>query len=231
MQFDFSSFDWSDDDSSPFDQCDSSNSGCGEPLSMSSSSSSTRTPTVRFAQEDEIFDHLHINDFTEDDINATWFRPDEFRQMRSQIQQSVSEIEEQDGQGVDTDTLTMRGLEFRTIEGGMKRSFHKREAYAAVLEEQTRQRRYGLENLERIAAAYQIVSYKCLGMALLRAVQDEQDARESSVSSPSSTTESTSPVKPYEAELNSRRLAVLEDIKILSGASEIELWHANPAAA
>jgi murein L,D-transpeptidase YcbB/YkuD len=251
MQFDFSCVDWSDDDSSPFDQCEqSTSSSCDEPASCESSISSTRTSTVRFAQEDEVFEHLHLNEYSQEDINATWYRPHEFRQVKSQVHELAGQLEQFQRQGLATETeaYTMRGLEIRTEEGGMRRSSNKREAYAAVLEEQQRQWRSGRQDPDRIAAAYQVVSCKCQGMALLRGVQDAHDVQEFiRSSSPSiasyslsfpaiessscSSTDSTSPVKPYEVELMSRRLAVLEDIKILSGASEIELWHTNPAAA
>ena len=154
-------------------------------------------------------------------------------------------LEHRQGQPpIETEHMTSRGLEFRTTEGGMKRSYHKRQAYAAVLEEQERQWVTGCENPDRIAAAYQYVSCKCQGLALLRGIQDEHEIRDFVKATPPSKEnddssspslppcmESTAPCKPYEAEITCRRLQVLDDIKILSGASELEFWHANPAAA
>lgn len=186
-----------------------------------------------------MFDHIHIRDYSEDDINATWFRPHELRQMKSQLQQLIPQLEQRlkHRDMTEQDFLAMRGLESRTTQGGMKRAYHKREAYAAVIEEQERQWRSGREDPERIAANYQVVAVKCQGYALLQGIQDEHDVREfiasssPSSSSNSASTESTSPIKPYEAELYAGRLAVLDDIKILSGASELAFWYTNPAAA
>jgi len=240
-QFDFSFVDWSDDDSSPFDQCDYSRSDATSTAS-SSLDCSTRTTKIRFAQEDDMVDHIHIKDFTQEDIESCWFRPHEFRAMRESAQQFVDMMELQQKQCIETDTMTSRGLEMRTAEGGSNRSTNKRQAYAAVLAEQERQWVYGREAPARIAASYQIISSKCLGLALLRGLQDQHDVREyvTAISTPSSdeistcispSAESTSPSKPYEIETNIRRLAVLEDIKILSGAAEFGLWATNPAAA
>lgn len=245
-QFDFSFVDWSDDDSSPFDQCDSSSSDAISTVS-SSLHCSTRTTKIRFAQEDDVVDHIHINNFTQEDIEACWFRPHEFRAMRESAQQFVDMMEAQNKQSIENDTMTSRGLEMRTTQGGSKRSAHRRQAYGAVMAEQERQWNYGRDEPDRIAAAYQIISSKCLGLALLRGVQDEHDVREyvSEPTTPSSSeepttactissstsVESTCPSKPYEIESNIRRLAVLEDLKILSGAAEFELWQTNPAAA
>jgi hypothetical protein len=238
MTFDFSCVDWSDD-SSPFDQCDSSSSICGDTLSLSSYSSSltsSNSPKVRFAQEDEIFEIPHVKDFSKEDVQATWYRPDEFLEMRSQIQRATLMMEEHgDLPVVESDTFSIRGLEFRTEEGGLKRSQHKQEATAAVLEAQQRLWNQGLQDSEYIAAAYRAVSARCLGMALLLGIQDQYDVRAHVQSEDEPCIEadptSSSPCKPYELDLCSRRVAVLEDIKILSGASGLELWPANPAAA
>jgi len=270
--FVFAFVDWSDEDVSPFDQ--DTSSSCDDSVSISEASSEGSTTRIRFALEDDVVDHLHINDYTEDDINATWFRPHEFREMRERARRFINVVEQRqqhqpeeepvDENDDDTTmspiaTSCLRGLEFRTTEGGMKRSIHKREAYASVLQEQERQWMYGRHSPDRIAAAYQVISAKCQGLALLQGVQDEHDIREyvrpvspstntnTTPSSQSTSTvvdtrgtcpstssyQSTSPSKPYEMEANIRRIAVLEDIKILSSraASELELWQTNPAAA
>jgi hypothetical protein len=236
MSFDFSCVDWSDD-SSPFDQCDSSSSSCCDTVSLSSSSSSltsSKSPKVRFAQEDEIFEIPHVKDFSTEDVQATWYRPDEFLEMRSQIQRAAMMMEERGYLSVaESDTFSIRGLEFQTEEGGLNRSQHKREATASVLEAQQRLWNQGRQDSECIAAAYRAVSTRCLGMALLRGIQDQYDVRDHVQSEHEPCIEadptSSSPCKPLD--LCSRRVAVLEDIKILSGASGLELWPASPAAA
>ncbi|CAB9502031.1 expressed unknown protein [Seminavis robusta] len=253
MSFDFSCVDWSDDDSSPFDQCESSVSSISSSESSVTSTTSltptnTRSTRVRFAQEDEVFEVLHVKDFSEDDIKAAWYRPEEFREMRFQIQRDIFLMEQQRNDlSVESDTFTKRGLECRTSEGSLKRSQQRLKAYAAVLQTQQRLWREGREDPEQIAAAYRLVSSRCLGMALLQGIQDHHDVRERTVETPSQSSNPSCPVledddddeddscapnKPKECKIiSSRRLAVLEDIKILSGASELELWSASPAAA
>ena len=177
MQFDFAFVDWSDEDSNPFDQCECSSSSNS---SNSSQCSGNRAITIRFAQEDEIFEIPHIKDFSPLQIEATWYRPEEFRAMRSQVQQVIAEHADSDcdvSSSTSSASEAMRGLEYRTPQGNMKRSWHKRQAYASVLEEQERQWLCARHDPERIAAAYMLVSTKCHGLALFQGLKDEQDAK------------------------------------------------------
>lgn len=235
MQFDFSVVDWSDDDSSPFDQCDYSSSGSSSSSTLLSSLSS-KTPTVRFSQNDEIFLIPHVKEYSEEDIQAIWYRPYEFREMRSQAHRIVHAIEQQKQHQTipaapsESDSMTMRGLEFRTSEGSLKRSLHKREAYTAVMEEQERQWMTGQEDPDRIAAAYKIISTKCHGLALFRGIRDEHDVRTFTMNS----NERSGGVKSLEKATSCcRRNAVLEDIKILNASTSLSnlLSPPSPAAA
>lgn len=144
MQFDFSAVvDWSDDSSSPFEQYNEQ------------SSLSSRTPSIRFAAEDEVFE---IPGVIEEDIHHLWFQPEEFQRMEDELMESVQRIEQQKSNVCENDVL---GLEPCTMEGSRRRSQSIRAVCSAVLEEQKRQWRKGQEIPDRIAAVYQIVATKC----------------------------------------------------------------------
>ena len=260
MQFDFAAADWSDDDSSPFDQCDtsSSSSSCSSGH-CDDSTAMLRSPTsIRFAQEDEVFDIPHVNDFSDEHKKAGWYQPHEFRAMRM----LAAHVAENGATGLlDSDDCDLRGLEFRSLEGGMKRSLHKREAYAAVLGAQERLWEEGHYHPcpDTLAAAYKVVAIKCQGLALFRGIKDAQDISEyvrnntiqynnttqsvetESAPDSSTTSEPSQTVSAEEATARAcksideeascyRRIAVLEDIKVLSGVSGVDLCY-SPAAA
>jgi hypothetical protein len=181
--FDYSCVDWTDDDTSPFDQCDDQEQE-EEELNSSSScvchySSSVlsieRKRTIRFALEDQVLEIPNREDYSASDIQATWYNRHEFLSMRRQISHALQVLET----NCERPSPPPRGLEYRTEEGARKRTLNKRDAHSAVLSEQEHQWRAGaMENPERIAANYNAVSVKCAGMALLAGVQDEQNVRD-----------------------------------------------------
>ena len=84
MQFDFSTADWSDDDSSPFDQCNRSSSS----LSLDDANTSTqqRSPiTIRFSKAaDKVFVIPHVSSMSAEQKRSSWYQPEDYRLFRMQ---------------------------------------------------------------------------------------------------------------------------------------------------
>jgi hypothetical protein len=156
---------WSDDYSS----CSSSVGG----------SSKTKMPlskSVRFADENEVFEITHLDDIPEAEVEATWYDAGEYADIKSAYQLTIFMMEA--GETLNPLEHTSRGLEYRTQEGAWSRYENKRDAYNAVLDEQDRQWQIDIDDFDEIARIYLSHSKKCSESALARGLHDEQEAME-----------------------------------------------------
>lgn len=102
---------------------------------------------------------LHRIDFTAEEMQNTWYSTSELREIKKSskmlaIKLSVATTTD-DGNDETSDCL--RGLEGRTLSGLKTRRRTKAIARNAVLREQSRQRKWGLVDADRIADEY----YEC----------------------------------------------------------------------
>ena len=133
-------------------------------------------------QKNEVFDVPHIDDMSEHEIATIWYdRPDYDAMKQSFIpiikkMMRGAKIEE-------TDSETIRGLEFRTRDGALKRQHNKVQSIHAVLDEQDRQLALGLHDVEKISEIYLETSQHCKCSARDLGELDEEFIRSNSESS------------------------------------------------
>ena len=138
--------------------------------------------SLAFAQENEVFEIPHINDFTDEDVAATWYDAEDYAAIKADYQCVIFMMESgeriDDNNDDDNEEHTTRGLEYRTQQGAWNRYENKRDAYNAVLDEQDRHWKKDIDDPEAIRRVYVEQVAKCQKAAEERAAQDEVDVRE-----------------------------------------------------
>mmetsp|Transcript_7934 Transcript_7934/g.12152 ORF Transcript_7934/g.12152 Transcript_7934/m.12152 type:complete len:227 (-) Transcript_7934:1985-2665(-) len=119
---------------------------------------------------------LHVNDYTDEEMILTWYRGEDYQKIKMSFYHVVQKISSGCWRG-DTDQETSRGLEYRHIEGSNRRKTNKLNGLMAVLDEQDRQWRDGLEDDESIASVYLTVTADCAQSAHELGIRDEQDVQ------------------------------------------------------
>ena len=116
---------------------------------------------------------LHINNFTDDEVDRAWYKRQDFTAMKQSFQSIVRRLGNGSWEG-DSDTETARGLEYRHREGAMKRKVNKLNGLMAVLDEQERQWQNGIEHNDvAISDAYVSINLKCSFSARMMGMKDE----------------------------------------------------------
>jgi hypothetical protein len=92
---------------------------------------------VSFAASARVKFAIHINEYTDDEVQATWYNKDETRAIHDEIHVTVQLV--LSGKPIDKKELSFRGLEFVTGEFLQQRSRNKAVARNAVLQEQVAQ--------------------------------------------------------------------------------------------
>lgn len=127
---------------------------------------------ARFAlSNNEVFPIPHINDMCDDEVKSVWYEKHDYDQIKADIIPIVKRIMKGD-KIEETDQMTIRGLEYRTRKGAIKRQHNKVEAITAVLDEQDRQIELDILDPELISHAYLEISANCLKEAQQLAVGD-----------------------------------------------------------
>jgi hypothetical protein len=146
--------------------------------------SAPRTPTqkrkrtIRLRMEkNEIFPIPHIDDFDQDVIRATWYEKSEYDVMKVGFVATIKKMMR--GEHIEENNVsTIRGLEFRTRKGALRRQHNKLSAITAVLDEQDRQFNGGTFDDERLAEVYRSSGSHCQENAHVMAVKDEETMKE-----------------------------------------------------
>ena len=134
------------------------------------------TKSVSFDYQVRVRKALHINDFSEQEIQATWLSRDDLMRIRQEIDFTVDLIEK--GADIDEETYSRRGLEFRTRLGAHMRLENKECARDAVLSEQEFQKDEGYSDDEELATVYSETSYRCQVAAHMLALADLKTVRD-----------------------------------------------------
>jgi hypothetical protein len=117
---------------------------------------------------------LHINNYTTDERKRVWYQKSELALAKVDMKRTIRLMIE-GALLTDSDSHTLRGLEFRSRAGAIKRQENRLNALAAVLDEQDSQFGMGIQNEEAISLVYQRVSWKCKKEAFLLAKLDYKD--------------------------------------------------------
>jgi hypothetical protein len=129
---------------------------------------------VSFAATARVKRAIHINDYTDDEIQATWYNHDEMRAIHDEINVTVQFVFS--GKTLNKKDFSFRGLEFATAELLQPRSHNKAVARHAVLQEQKAQFYSGSYSEERLAQVYQACNFHCQLAANLFGAKDAKAA-------------------------------------------------------
>jgi hypothetical protein len=125
-------------------------------------------------ERNDIFDILHLDDMTDEEVDSIWYDPEEYKEIKVSYQSTVMMMES--GEPLPEEEHTSRGLEYRTQEGAWARHENKRDACNAVLDEQDRQWQDEADDHNMISRIYIEHSQRCAEAAAERGKSDEQEA-------------------------------------------------------
>jgi hypothetical protein len=149
---------------------------CDSCLSIGSEKKQARGPLsakcVSFNDTISAIPVTHINDYTQEDIDDTWYQKEDWKNMRKGMKQSIKFMVKY---GIVDDDLEFcsRGLETRA--DTIQRRQNKNEAFAAVMNEQHLQRIEDSDLSELIAMLYSVYTFPCQQTAYMQGVRDAQD--------------------------------------------------------
>lgn len=118
---------------------------------------------------------IHINNYTDDEIDACWYNDKERQDIRGDIHFVVNLISN-DLLRQDTEEYSRRGIDCRTRENVARRQKLRSLAWYSVFEEQDTQFDVGIFEPECIAYAYNATSAAASEIARSTALKDELDA-------------------------------------------------------
>lgn len=133
---------------------------------------------VRFVlAENKLYPIPHVNDMTNEEVSATWYGMQDFDKMKAEMLVIVKRMMKGD-KIEETNEVTIRGLEYRTRKGAIRRQHHKYESINAVLDEQDRQIEEGIDDPELLRQVYLEISVPCHYEMNQLALDDAIDAKE-----------------------------------------------------
>jgi hypothetical protein len=140
---------------------------CQSPISTKKSVSFHENVRVKAA--------LHVNDYSEEEIQATWLNAADMQRIRREIRCTVQLM--QWGSSFEEIEYSRRGLEYGTRESGRIRRQNRSEAAKAVLNEQHRQKAGHFVDEQELANVYKVCATSCQITAQLSALSELQFAR------------------------------------------------------
>jgi hypothetical protein len=124
----------------------------------------------------KMFPIPHLDDLSLEEVRDIWYESSDYAEIKSSYQMTIFLME--NGELVEGDEHTARGLEYRTQQGAWARYENKRDAYNAVLDEQDRQWKLNKDDFDEISNVYLEHSTKCAEAAAMRGEQDALEAKE-----------------------------------------------------
>eukprot|EP00934_Nitzschia_sp_Nitz4_P004320 Nitzschia sp. Nitz4//scaffold94_size78252//48613//49158//NITZ4_005471-RA/size78252-processed-gene-0.53-mRNA-1//-1//CDS//3329560389//4310//frame0 len=127
---------------------------------------------VAFNRQAMVRTTLHINNYTDEEFEATWFSQEESASLHRETKRVVKMLEK--GKGIEeSDTFSARGLACRTSSELRRRLNLRVRARKVVHEEQERQREADIDDPERISYLYSLAAKGALQEAVAKGVEDE----------------------------------------------------------
>jgi len=129
--------------------------------------------------ENQIHPIPHINDLSDLEVKETWYERADYERIKLSLIPIVRKMMK--GERIEeTNRVTIRGLEYRTREGAIRRQHNKAEAITAVMDEQDRQLDAlgGRVNDEQLRDIYVQVNAHCQREAHELALGDVAPAQE-----------------------------------------------------
>ena len=136
--------------------------------------------TVSFALVAEIFHTLALDDYTQEEISASWFDDDDYYDISYNCRNIISEMNNKSNGSIKRNEECIRGLERMTDIGLALLTCNRNDSYDAVLEEQDIQwDSQEDDHGDRIAQFYrEVASRRCHLEAHQRGIQDALVAEE-----------------------------------------------------
>jgi hypothetical protein len=136
----------------------------------------TERRRVQFKDTVSVRPIVHVDNMSDKDISGIWFCKRDFEKMKKSFGSTLRMIAFGEYEG-DCDEHCVRGLEFRSRAGALRRRENKWNALNAVFDEQDRQREMDICNDELLSEVYMEENYHCRQSALKLGARDEDAAR------------------------------------------------------
>ena len=146
--------------------------------SLKRNNSSSRLPRamrIKFSHDVVQRTILGRHEFSNDELDACWFRGDEYAKITKSCLKEIQKLEQ--GAKLKDQKYCARGLESHTQIAGLVKAQNKRAAWDAVLSEQDEQIALGVVDEESIGSRYQDVSSSCQFWAVKVALDDQRAAQ------------------------------------------------------
>jgi hypothetical protein len=133
---------------------------------------------VSFAEQARCKRSLHLNDYTQKEIEAAFWRGEDYARIRQDIRATM-EIIVQAEQEIDETQHCVRGLE--RCHPQAQAASYRWDAIQGVLEEQRQQRRRGIDDKDLLASEYSRLSHTSQSSALFRGLADAKNSLQSQI--------------------------------------------------
>ena len=136
--------------------------------------------SITFSEAVKVKKTIHINNYTDDEIDACWYSNEECQRIRSDVKYAIQLV----NNGLleqDTEQYSRRGVECKTRENQLRRKQLRMAAWFAVFEEQEYQydeQHVDELDVEYISHAYKTASSAALKIARATALKDELEAQQ-----------------------------------------------------
>jgi hypothetical protein len=130
--------------------------------------------TVRFSPNANVRFSLSLNDYTPEEIKATWYEDEEYTKIRKDCCKQIKKM--QNGEVLKDKKYSSRGLESHIRSAAITKTLNRRTASNAVLDEQEEQRQTGVVDEKAIARRYQKTSISCQLSASTVGLRDQRIA-------------------------------------------------------
>jgi hypothetical protein len=128
------------------------------------------TRSVSFDERVRAKKTMHLADFSEEELEATWYCEEEKRRIKRDVEFEANLLANDCLEG-DSNKYCSRGLEVFTPSGSKQRSANKRRGRSLVVKEQELQREEGSNDQAYIAEMYAAAAAPCKANALAFAQQ------------------------------------------------------------
>ena len=132
--------------------------------------------SVSFCETVAVHQVMTCDDYTLDEIEASWYSRDDYAQIRSRCHHEIFELNQGIFQWKNDAEFCARGLERATTVGVKARRENRCLAYQAVLGVQASQMKQGTFDDEAIAEAYRLVSFSCQLLSYVVGSRDREAA-------------------------------------------------------
>jgi hypothetical protein len=117
----------------------------------------------------EEYHTLALDDYSDEEYGNSWYFEEEYHTISQECFKIIMKMAR--GKRINRKKYSTRGLERMTPEIQDEKDARRREAYLAVQEEQSRQKRQGIYNPETIAALYRKVTAKACHEEVIKYVE------------------------------------------------------------